>query len=89
VEVADERRRKRKEVQYLQSESVWLQKAVFALRKAEAARDGLADVREEAVGAYELEVGGRTLGLHELDEALDVRVDALMKEVREMRRSLS
>jgi hypothetical protein len=88
VDVPDERRQKRKEVSYLQSESVWLQKAVFALRKAEAAREGLADVRDEAAGPYEVRVGDRTVSIQELDEALDGRVEALMKQVREMRRSL-
>jgi hypothetical protein len=86
--VNDDRRRKRKEVRYLQSESVWLQKAVFALRKAEAAREALADARDEEAGPYLLPVGGHELSIQELDEALDTRVEALMKTVREMRRSL-
>jgi hypothetical protein len=88
VHVNDDRRRKRKEVRYLQSESVWLQKAVFALRKAEAARESLADVRDEEAEPYFLSVGDRELSIQDLDEALDVRVEALMKTVREMRRSL-
>ncbi len=84
----DERRQKRKEITHLQSESVWLQKALFALRKAEDAWQKLADSREETGEPYTLRVGGREVAVEDLEEGLDQRAERLIKTVREMRRSL-
>lgn len=86
--MSDERRQKRKEIGHMQSESVWLQKALFALRKAEDAREKLADARDEAPEPYVLAVGERDVSVEELEEALDQRAERLIKTVREMRRSL-
>lgn len=83
-----DRRQARKEIGFLQSESVWLQKALFALRKAEAARESLADARSEALEPYSLPVGGRDVLVEELDKALDERVESLVQTVRTMRRNL-
>ena len=86
--MSDERRQKRKEITHLQSESVWLQKALFALRKAEDARQKLADARDESGEPYVLRVGDREVSVEELEEGLDQRAERLIKTVREMRRNL-
>lgn len=86
--MTDERRLKRKEIRSLQSESVWLQKAVFALRKAEAAHETVADIRNESADSYMIKVADRDFALEDLEDALDARVERLMKTVREMRRNL-
>jgi hypothetical protein len=85
----DQRRKKtRREIRLLQSESVWLQKALFALRKAEDAREKLADVRDQEVEPYTLAAGDGTLVVEEVEDALETRATELVKTVREMRRSL-
>lgn len=85
----DERQRKRKEIRLLQSESVWLQKALFALRKAEAARASLAETRDEEMGSYLLSVGDQKLPLEEMEDGLEQHAGELMDTVREMRRKLA
>lgn len=72
----------------MQRESVWLQKALFALRKAEVARQKLADTREEEIPDYALARGNTALPLSELEEALEAEIETLMRDVREVRRSL-
>jgi hypothetical protein len=84
----DERRRQRKEIQLQQSESVWLQKALFALRKAEDAREKLADTREEKVEPYILESQNGDLSLESIQDALEEKVKFLLASVREARREL-
>jgi hypothetical protein len=86
--VSEERRHKRREISLLQSESVWLQKALFALRKAEAVRGKLADARDEEMGSYTLTVGDQRLPLEDLEDGLEDYVEDLIRKVREMRRSL-
>lgn len=86
--MSDERRQKRREIGHLQSESVWLQKALFALRKVEDAREKLAEVRDAPAEPFVLTVGGREIAVQDLEEALDERAERLIKTVREMRRSL-
>ena len=86
--MTDDRRIKRKEIRHLQAESVWLQKAVFALRKAEAAREQVADIRDSDHDSYMLTVGDREIQLEDLEDALDQRIESLLKSVREMRRNL-
>ena len=86
--MADERRRLRRELRLQQQESVWLQKAVFALRKAEATREKLLDEREESEPDYRLTVAGRELTLEALEESLEERIEGMLKKTREMRRNL-
>ena len=86
--MSDERRQKRTEIRHLQSESVWLQKALFALRKAETARDKLADVRDEDSSDYLLTVGDTEVPLEALEDALEARAKELIATVRQMRRNL-
>lgn len=87
--MSDERRQKRTEIRHLQSESVWLQKALFALRKAETARDKLADARDEDSSDYLLSVGDAEVPLEALEDALEARAKELIGTVRQMRRNLA
>ena len=87
--MTDERRRQRNEIRHLQSESVWLQKALFALRKAETARERLADVRNEDVSPYMLPVGDTDLSVEALEDALEHRAKELIQTVRQMRRAIT
>jgi len=64
----EERRIQRKEIQALSSESAWLQKALFALGKAEDARDALAELRRKEPGAFELELDGKVLSVAEVGD---------------------
>jgi hypothetical protein len=86
--MSDDRRQQRREIRHLKNESIWLQKALFALRKAEDAREQLADVRDEEAVSYAFPVGGREVKLEDLEESLDQRIEGLTKTVREMRREL-
>lgn len=72
----------------MQSESVWLQKALFALRKAETAHGKVADVRDEEEEPYTLALGEESLALEDLEDALEERIEGLVRKVREMRRTL-
>lgn len=81
-------RRQRREIRLQNSESVWLQKALFALRKAEDARDKLAEVREDEPAPYVLEVADQEVEVEALEDALEERVQTLVKTVRERRRQL-
>ncbi|MEX2571806.1 MAG: hypothetical protein WD737_10960 [Gemmatimonadota bacterium] len=85
--MTDDKSQLRKEIRYLQSESVWLQKALFALRKAEAAREKQTDDQGEPE-PYAFSLGERTVVLEDLEEALDKRVELLMQTVRDMRQTL-
>lgn len=86
--MSEERRQRRREIRLLQGESVWLQKALFALRKAEAARGKLADLRDEEMESYTLSVGGQRLSVEALEDGLEEHIEDLIRRVREMRRSL-
>ncbi len=84
-----EKRRRRREIRLLQSESTWLQKALFALRKAEAAHEDVADLREDDDGEpIRLAVDGRELELEPLEDAIEERAQILLDNVRRMRREL-
>lgn len=85
---ASDTRQQRKEIRLIQSESVWLQKALFDLRKAEDARDKLADLRDEETEPYELTVAGEPMDVEALEDALEERIENLMKDVKERRRGL-
>lgn len=83
-----DRRRQRREIQHLKNESVWLQKALFALRKAEDAREQLAELRDEKMDGYKIPVGEGEVLFEEVEEGLDQKIDTLTKKVRELRRGL-
>ncbi|MEX2583195.1 MAG: hypothetical protein WD766_07965 [Gemmatimonadota bacterium] len=84
----EDRRQTRKEIRLLQGESVWLQKALFALRKAEASREKLEDDSAEELEPYAFTIQGETVLLEDIEEAIDQRAEKLVQTVREMRRSL-
>jgi len=86
--LSDRRRQQRREIRLQQRESSWLQKALFALGKAEETREKLADTRDEEPSPYVLELEDRELPMEELEDALQVRIEALMETVRERRRTL-
>ncbi len=86
--VSKEKRRKRRRMRALQSESAWLQKALFALRKAEAASEDAAEAVDTEAEEYELRVAGEMMPLEELETALQKRAEALMATTKEMRRAL-
>lgn len=81
-------RRKRKEIRHLQSEAAWLQKAMFALNKAETAHGKFADMHDEDPGDYMLEVEDQSISMEALDDALDARVRGLREMTKERRQVL-
>lgn len=85
--MSDARRRKRREIKLLTNESVWLQKALFALQKVEAVREKMAELNgEDEAEALVLELGRKKLKVEEFEEALENRVEKLLEEVRERRK---
>jgi hypothetical protein len=86
--MADPKRQKRREIDLMQRKAVWLQKALFALRKAETADEKLADTREEKAKPYALQLKEKSLPLSDLEDALEERIETLLKSVKEMRQSL-
>lgn len=84
----DDRRRYRRETQLLSSESAWLQKALFALQKAEGAREKLTDSRGGEDSTFDLATEAGTLSLEDIQEGLENRIRELLDEVRGRRRSL-
>lgn len=81
----EDRRRQRRQTRLMQSESSWLQKALFALRKVEETRDRIDDLHDRDPEPYTLEVDGRAIPLEDLEDALETRAGALLEEVRERR----
>ena len=86
--MTDERRRKRRIIRLLNSESVWLQKALFALRKAHDTREKLADLQDSEPEPYVLQVDGKKVSVEALEDALEELAGALVKDVRERRSNL-
>lgn len=87
--MSDERRRKRKEMRLVQDEAGWIQKALFALGKAEDAHEKLADFRDEkGPGDYDFELGGDRVSVEDIEEALEGRLEGLKETLRERRQAL-
>lgn len=85
--LSDARRRKRREIKLLTNESVWLQKALFALQKVEAVREKMAELNgDDEAEPLVLELGRKKLKVEEFEEALENRVEKLLEEVRERRK---
>lgn len=80
-----DKQQKRRELRLIQQESVWLQKALFALRKADATHEKLAGLRGEDDGDYTI---GK-FALSDLEDVLEEQVEEKLKRTREMRRSLN
>lgn len=74
-----------RERRILQSESRWLQKALFALSKAESDREKLEKERGEAVQPLTVQLGGKS---YELDEVRDAVGQAVQERVESIRTSL-
>lgn len=86
--MSDRRRQQRREIRLQQRESSWLQKALFALGKAEETREKLADTRDEEMEPYIILLKDQEIQMEELEDALQVRIEHLMETVRERRRTL-
>lgn len=85
--MSDARRRKRREIKLLTNESVWLQKALFALQKVETVRDKMAELNgEDEAEPLVLEHGKKKLKVEEFQEGLEARVEMLLEQVRERRK---
>ncbi|MEX2465535.1 MAG: hypothetical protein WD995_01410, partial [Gemmatimonadota bacterium] len=75
--MAQDKRQLRKERRLVQSESRWMQKALFALNKAEDARAKLAKARNEEGEPETVTVGGKSLSIDALRTAIQGRVETL------------
>jgi hypothetical protein len=74
-----------RERQLMESESRWLQKALFALSKAKDDREKLAATVED-VAAIEVEIKGKTLDLSTVRRALE---EAVVERAEQLREGLS
>ena len=84
-----QRRQQRKEIRLIQNHSSWLQKALFALQKAETAREKLADAQgEEELDPFVIEYDGEEYDMDAVQEALESRVSDLLAVTRERRRAM-
>lgn len=82
------RRRKRREIKVLSNESTWLQKTLFALQKAEGAREKWAELQEADEADFVLPYEGGQLEVEVVREAIETRITELMGEVKERRRAI-
>ncbi len=83
-----QRRQQRKEIRLIQNHSSWLQKALFALQKAETAREKLADAKDEDLERFVIEYDGEEYDVEAFEEALESRVKNLLEVTRERRRAM-
>ena len=86
--MVDDKRQLRKERQLVQSESRWMQKALFALNRAEDAREKLAKTRQEEGDATVVNIGGQDLSIDALRAAIQERVETLAEVLQECRQVL-
>ena len=86
--MVDDKRQARKERRLVQSESRWMQKALFALNKAEDAREKLAETRQEEADAAVVNIGGKDLSIDALRSAIQDRVETLGEILQERRQVL-
>ncbi len=87
--MAKNNRQLRKERRLVQSESRWMQKALFALGKAETAREKLAKARNEELEDQTVEVGEKSMTLDALRDAIQDRVEMPAAEVLQERREVT
>lgn len=82
-----EKRRENRARRIIRSESRWLQKAIFALGKAEEARTKLADLYEDEAEEFTVKVNGKKKDVGEigalLREAVEERLQKQREELRE------
>lgn len=86
--MSNARRKKRREIKLLSTESTWLQKALFAIQKAETAREKWADLQEEEDVEFILPHDDGELRVDYFVEAAENRISQLLEEVRERRQIL-
>lgn len=86
--MVDDKRQARKERRLVQSESRWMQKALFALNKADDAREKLAKTRDEEANAAVVNIGGKDLSIDALRTAIQERVETLAEVLQERRQVL-
>jgi hypothetical protein len=84
----EERRRQRQEIRLIQRESTWLQKALFALGKAEESHEKLVEARGVEEATYALALDDGELPMEVLEDALESRIKELMESVRKRRKTL-
>ena len=77
-----ERRLGSRERRILQSEARWLQKALFALSKAENDRTRLERERGAAVDPLTVELGGVSYGLEDVRDAVGAAVYERVESIR-------
>jgi len=82
-----EKRRENRARRIIRSESRWLQKAIFALGKAEEARTKLADLYEDEAEEFAVKVDGKKKDVGEigglLREAVEERLQKQREELRD------
>jgi len=82
-----EKRRENRARRIIRSESRWLQKAIFALSKAEEARTKLADLYDDDPEDFSVKVSGKKQDVGELGalmrEAVENRLQKQREELRE------
>lgn len=86
--MTDKKKTRRLLLKAMQTESTWLQKALFALSKAEDARESLAELMDDELEPVMVGSGNNAVTLAEVEEALEHRVTTLMEDVQEERRVL-
>lgn len=79
-------RNKRLLMKALQSESTWLQKALFALQKAQDARSTVAEISGDDMGDLKAPAKGKWANLSDFQGALEERVSDIMEDLQEKRR---
>lgn len=84
--MSNARRMKRREIKVLSTESTWLQKALFALQKAESAREKWADLHDEEESDFVLPHDDGDVEVDTFREAVENRISDLLSEVKELRR---
>lgn len=78
-----EKRRENRARRIIRSESRWLQKAIFALSKAEEARTKLADLYEDDPEEFTVKVSGKNQDVGELGSLLREAVEERLQKQRE------
>lgn len=85
--MSDARRRKRREIKLLSNESVWLQKALFALQKVEDIREKMAELNgDDDPDPIVFEGEDGEIRVEAFQDAMENRVKYLLEEVRERRK---
>ncbi|MDT8342628.1 MAG: hypothetical protein RQ751_14050 [Longimicrobiales bacterium] len=81
-------RNKRLLMKAMQSESTWLQKALFALGKAQEARATVEELSGEALDELGAKANGKAkwASLPDFQDVLEARVHTIMEDLQEQRR---